>query len=73
MTVHHARVVAVAVVLVGISVLFPLEGCTQAQRPLDGPLLDELPVDELRALAEQGYAQAEFNLGEPIRASIPHS
>ncbi len=53
MTVHHARVLALAAVLVGISALGPLAACTGAQQT----------VDELRALAELGDAEAQFVLG----------
>ncbi len=58
MTVHHARVIALAVVLVGISALI-LSPSVRAQQPVS-----ELPLDELRARAEQGDVDAQFNLGE---------
>ena len=48
MTVQHARVLALAAVLVGIGALV-LSPHLHAQQPLD-----ELPLDELGALAEQG-------------------
>ena len=57
MTVHHARVIALAAVLVGMSALVPSTRL-HAQQPLD-----ELPLDELRVLAEQGDAAAQLNLG----------
>ena len=44
MTVHHARVIALAAVLVGLSALVP-SARVQAQQPIS-----ELPLDELRAL-----------------------
>ena len=52
MTVQHARSIALAVVLVGISALAPTPRL-HAQQTLD----------ELRVLAEQGDADAQFNLG----------
>ena len=57
MTVHHARAIALAAVLAGISALVPITRL-HAQQPLD-----ELALDELRALAEQGEATAQNNLG----------
>ena len=58
MTTHHVRsFVALAAVLVGFTALSPYTRL-QAQQPLG-----ELPLDELRALAEQGDADAQFNLG----------
>ena len=52
MTVHHARTIALAAVLVGISALAV------------GPHLHaQQPLDDLRALAEQGDAEAQHNLG----------
>ncbi len=57
MTVHHARVIALAAVLVGLSALI-LSSSVRAQQPVS-----ELPLDELRARAEQGDAQAQYNLG----------
>ena len=57
MTVHHARVIPLAAVLVGLAALSPYPR-VQAQQPVS-----ELPLDELRALAEQGDAEAQFNLG----------
>ena len=65
MTVHHARI-ALAAVLVGISALGSGTRL-HAQQPLA-----DLPLDELRALAEQGDADAQSNLGacmRPARAS----
>ena len=56
MTVHHARITAPAAVLIGISALIS-SACLQGQRPLN-----ELPLDELRVLAEQGRAEAQFYL-----------
>ncbi len=52
MTVHDARVIAVAAVLIGISVLVP-------RTRLDA----QQTLDELRALAEQGDTEAQFDLG----------
>ncbi len=57
MTVHHARSIALAAVLVGISALI-LSPSVRAQQPVS-----ELPLDELRALAEQGDAKAQRRLG----------
>ena len=57
MTVHHVRVTALAAVLIGISALSPYTGA-QAQQPVR-----ELPLDALRTLAEQGYAEAQADLG----------
>ena len=57
MTVHHARIIALAAVLIGISALVPSTHL-HAQQPLA-----DLTLDELRALAEQGDADAQFNLG----------
>ena len=56
MTVHHARVIAL-VVLVGITAL-SLGLHLDAQQPVA-----DLPLDDLRVLAEQGDAEAQFNLG----------
>ena len=56
MTVHHARVIALAAVLVGISALSP------STRLLAQQALEELTLEELRVLAEQGDAEAQFNL-----------
>ena len=56
MTVHHARVIALAAVLVGSALV--LSPHLHAQQPLD-----ELPLDQLRVLAGQGDAQAQFRLG----------
>ena len=53
MTVHQARVVVLAAILIGISALVPLPACTGAQQTLD----------ELCAQAEQGDADAQSNLG----------
>ena len=55
------RLVPLAVVLIGISI-----GCTETQRPQEQqPLheLYELSLDELRALAEGGHANAQTMLG----------
>ena len=52
MTVHHARVIALAAVLIGICAL----GASTRLHALQ-------PVDELRALAEKGDAEAQLNLG----------
>ena len=57
MTVHHARLIALAAVLVGISALVPSTRL-HAQQPLA-----DLPLDELRVLAEQGDAEAQDTLG----------
>ena len=57
MTVHHARIIALAAVLIGISALVPSTHL-HAQQPLADSTLDEV-----RALAEQGDADAQFNLG----------
>ena len=57
MTVHDARTIALAAVLIGITALSPYARVL-AQRPLN-----ELPLDELRVLAEQGDAEAQFTLG----------
>ena len=53
MAVHQARVVTLAAVLIGISALVSMEACTRAQQRLD----------ELRAVAEQGNAVAQGDLG----------
>ena len=53
MTVHDARVIALAVVLVGISALVPSTRL-HAQQPLD----------QLRARVEQGDAEAQTTLGD---------
>ena len=63
MTVHHARIVAFAAVLVGISALVPSTRL-YGQQPLSG-----LPLDELRVLAEQGDAPAQANLGVRTKRS----
>ena len=52
MTVHDARVIALAAVLIGISALGPSTRLDAQQT-----------LDELRALAEQGNTEAQFNLG----------
>ena len=52
MTVHHARIIALAAVLVGISALAPTTRL-HAQQTLD----------ELLALADQGSAAAQYSLG----------
>ena len=51
MTVHHARVIALAAVLLGIIAL-----------GLGSHLHAQQTLDELRVLAEQGDAEAQFNL-----------
>ena len=53
MTVHHAPVIALFAVVIGISALVSMQACTGAQQTLD----------ELRALAEQGDAEAQHFLG----------
>ena len=58
--VHHARVIALATVLVGISALIPGTRL-HAQQPLA-----DLPLDELRVLAEQGNAEAQNSLGTRV-------
>ena len=62
MTIHQTRIIALATVLVGISALVPMEACTGAQQPLDEVQV-QLALDEVRAPAEQGDAEAQFNLG----------
>ena len=57
MTVHDARTIALAAVLIGITALSPYARVL-AQRSLNELPLDELPLDELRVLAEQGDAEA---------------
>ena len=57
MAFHHTRVLALAAVLVGISAIGPSTHLHAQQT------LDELPIDELRALAEQGDAEARHRLG----------
>ena len=57
MTVHRARVLVLAAVLVGITALSPYT------RVLTQQTVDDLQLDELRALAEQGNANAQTNLG----------
>ena len=57
MTVHHARAIALAAVLVGISALVH-NTRLHSQQPLA-----DLPLDEVRALAEQGDASAQIRLG----------
>ncbi len=57
MTVHHGLVVALAAVLVGLAALSPSTR-VQAQQPVS-----ELPLDELRALAAEGDAEAQDALG----------
>ena len=57
MTDHHARVLALAAVLIGISAV-GLSTSLHAQRSLA-----DLPLDEVRVLAEQGDAAAQTNLG----------
>ena len=58
MTVRHARI-ALAAVLVGITVLAPSP--TQAQQPRFDRI--DPPLDDIRARAEQGDAEAQFHLG----------
>ena len=53
MTVHRAPVITQAAVLVVVCALVPLAACNRAQQA----------PEELRALAEQGDADAQFNLG----------
>ena len=60
MTVHQARVLVLAAVLVGISALAP-NPHLQAQQPVHEYLRDHF--DEVRALAEQGVAEAQSALG----------
>ena len=60
-SVHRARVIALAAVLVGITTLVPGTRL-HAQQPLN-----ELPLDEVRVLAEQGDAAAQTNLGVRYR------
>ena len=57
MAVHQARLIALAAVLIGISALAHSTRL-HAQQPVN-----ELPLDELRALAEQGDAEAQHYLG----------
>ena len=67
MRIHHARVLAVPAVLVGINALAPSIRF-HAEQPLD----EQQTVDELHAFAEQGDAAAQFNLEantRPARAS----
>ena len=60
MTVHHARVLALAAVLIGISALGPSTRL-HAQKALA----------ELRVLAEQGDAEAQYDLGFHFWVSDP--
>ena len=53
MTVHHARVITLAAVLVGISAIVLLGACAGAPATLD----------EQRALAEQGDVEMQVRLG----------
>ena len=62
MTVHRARILAFAAVLVGITALVPSTTRLQAQQPPG-----DLPLDELRARAEQGDAIAQHRLGVMYR------
>ncbi len=57
MTVHHARSIALAAVLVGLSALGS-STCVEAQQDVFAPI-----IAEQRALAERGDAAAQFNLG----------
>ena len=57
MTVHPARVIVLVAVLVGISAVCP-DPRLHAQQPVN-----ELSLDELRVLAEQGNAEAQNTLG----------
>ena len=57
MTVHYARIIGLAAVLVGISTFVP------GTRLHGQPLLDDLPLDELRVRAEQGDTAAQDALG----------
>ena len=59
MTVHHARVLALAAVLIGISALGPSP--SHAQQPRFDRI--DPPLDDMRAKAERGDGQAQFNLG----------
>lgn len=52
MRIHHRRVIALAAILIGSSTLGP-----------GTRLHAQQPLDELRELAEQGDAEAQFNLG----------
>ena len=56
-SVHHARVIVVAAVLIGISAVGPSTRLHAQQPPA------ELAIDELRELAEQGDAEAQAYLG----------
>ena len=58
MTVHHARGLALAAVLVGISALGP-KTHHHGQQDLDG-----LPIEDVRALAEQDDPAAQASLGD---------
>ena len=53
----YARVIALAALLVGLSTLVPTTHLHAQQ------LLGEMPLDEVRALAEQGDASAQIRLG----------
>ena len=64
MTVHHARIIALATVLVCTCALGPSTRLHAQQLPA------ELAIDELRGLAEQGDAEAQDLLG--FRYSIRH-
>ena len=64
MTVHHARVVALAAVLVGISSVGPSTRI-HAQRPLY-----QLALEELRELAEQGDVGAQYHLANRYSVSF---
>ena len=75
MTAHRTTVIALAAVLICISALGPLAACTRAEQPLEdsgalaehddeGAQAEEQTLDELRALAERGNAEAQLNLGQ---------
>ena len=57
MTDPYARVIALAALLVGLSTLVPTTHLHAQQ------LLGEMPLDEVRALAEEGDASAQHSLG----------
>ena len=59
MTVHHASIIALAAVLVGITALVPSPSHAQ-QRRFDR---FDPPLDDMRAKAQQGDAEAQFHLG----------
>ena len=65
MMVHHARIVILAAVLIGISAIVPGTRLHAQQPPA------ELAIDELRELAEQGDAEAQYELGVHSWVSDP--